>query len=170
MLATAGSPISFAKPKGSGASVYSENLSVDVPAGVDTGSQLRLAGMGERGPASSGDLYIFINVKEHPFFKREGDDIYLDSPISFSQAALGAEIEIPTLYGKAKLKIPAGTQTHTIFRMKGEGMPRVHGRGKGDQMVRVVVRTPTNLSDKQRKIISELGDTPKKGFFEEMFR
>jgi molecular chaperone DnaJ len=155
--------------RGSGSVIYAEKLEVEIPAGVETGSQLRLAGLGERGAGSSGDLYVFISVQEHPVFKRDGDDIYLDSPISFSQAALGAEIEVPTLCGRAKLRIPAGTQTGTIFRMKGEGMPRVHGRGKGDQMVRVMIRTPTNLSDKQKKILSELGDTPQKGFFDSMF-
>jgi molecular chaperone DnaJ len=148
-----------------------EKLSVDVPAGVDTGSRLRLSGMGEAGPAGSGDLYVFITVKPHGVFNREGDDIYVETPISFSQAALGAEIEVPTLFGKVKLKIPAGTQTHTVLRMKGEGMPRVHGRGRGDQLIRVIVRTPTGLSGKQRKALEELGEgDPKKGLFENMFR
>jgi len=155
---------------GLGSQITNEKISVDIPAGVDTGSQLRLQGLGERGPSSSGDLYVFVHVKEHALFKRDEDDIYIETPISFSQAALGAEIDVPTLSGKAKLKIPAGTQTHTIFRMKGEGMPRVHGRGKGDQLVRVIIRTPTNLSEKQKKHLSDLGDTPKKGMFEGMFR
>ncbi len=155
---------------GSGRTLATEKIQVDIPAGVDTGSQLRLAGLGERGQSSAGDLYVFVNVAEHRLFKREDDDIYIETPVSFSQAALGSEIEVPTLSGRAKLKIPAGTQTHTVFRMKGEGMPRVHGRGKGDQLVRVIVRTPTNLSSKQRDILSGLGDTPKKGAFDEMFR
>ena len=151
---------------GSGITQASEKLSVNIPAGVDTGSQLRLEGMGERGPASTGDLYLFINVKQHQFFTRDGDDIFIETPISFSQAALGAEIEVPTLFGKAKLRIPSGTQTHTTFRMKGEGMPRMRSKGKGDQLVRVVVRTPSSLSDKQRKALQELGDAePKKGMF-----
>ncbi|MCX6772746.1 MAG: molecular chaperone DnaJ [Candidatus Micrarchaeota archaeon] len=156
--------------RGSGSQIITEKLEVAIPAGVDTNSQLRLGGLGERGPSASGDLYVFIHVKEHAFFKREDDDIYLETPISFSQAALGAEIEVPTLSGKANLKIPAGTQTHTLLRMKGEGMPRVHGGGKGDQFVRVIIRTPTNLSEKQKKHLSDLGDTPKKGMFEGMFR
>ena len=155
---------------GSGSQITNEKISVDIPAGVDTGSQLRLAGLGERGPGSNGDLYVFVTVKEHPVFRREEDDIYLESPVSFSQAALGAEIEVPTLTGKANLQIPPGTQTNTVLRMRGEGMPRVHGRGKGDQLVRVIVRTPTNLSEKQKKLLSDLGDTPKKGFFDGMFR
>jgi len=155
--------------RGSGAQIYTEKLTVDIPAGVDTGSQLRLAGMGERGPSSPGDLYVFISVQDHHLFKRDGEDVYLETPISFSQAALGAEIEVPTLSGKAKLKIPAGTQTGTLLRMRGEGMPRVHGRGKGDQIIQIIVRTPANLSEKQKKLLSELGDTPKKGFFDTMF-
>jgi len=154
---------------GSGSQLANEKFSVDIPAGVDTGSQLRLQGLGERGPSTSGDLYVFVNVAEHPIFKRDGDDIHIDTPIGFAQSALGAEIEVPTLSGKAKLKIPAGTQTHTIFRMKGEGMPRVHGGRKGDQFVRVIVRTPTNLSEKQKKSLGELGDSPKKGFVDRMF-
>jgi molecular chaperone DnaJ len=157
--------------RGSGAVLTAEKVSVDIPAGVDTGSQLRLRGMGEQGPSSPGDLYVFIHVREHPLFRREGDDIYLETPISFSQAALGAEIEVPTLSGKARLKIPAGTQTHTLFRMRGEGVPSVRGGRRGDQIVRVIVRTPTNLSEKQKKLLSELGDnSPKKGFIDSMFR
>ena len=156
--------------KGSGSQIYDEKLEVEIPAGVDTGSRLRVAGMGERGVSASGDLYVFVMVKNHPLFQREGDDIHLETPVSFSQAALGAEIELPTLFGKAKLKIPAGTQTGAVFKMRGEGMPRVHGGGRGDQLVRIVVRTPMNLSDKQKKLLSELGDTPKKGYFDGMFR
>lgn len=156
---------------GRGAVEASEKFSVDIPSGVGTGMRLRLEGLGERGPSGSGDLYVFISVKPHNVFARDGDDIFLETPISFSQAALGAEIEVPTLFGKAKLRIPAGTQTHTTFRMKGEGMPRMRAKGKGDQLVRVIVRTPTALSDKQKKALSELGDDePKKGIFDQMFR
>jgi len=155
---------------GRGSVEATEKFSVDIPAGVDTGSQLRLEGLGERGPSASGDLYVFVNVKEHELFQREGSDIHLETPVSFSQAALGAEIEVPTLFGKTKLKIPAGTQTNTVLRMRGEGMPSVRGKGKGDQFVHVVVRTPTNLSEKQKKLLSEFDDTPKKGFFDGMFR
>lgn len=155
---------------GSGAILATEKFSVDIPAGVDTGSQLRLQGLGERGPSSSGDLYVFIGVKTHPVFQRDGNDIHLDTYIGFSQAALGSEIEVPTLWGKTKLKIPAGTQTHTILRMRGEGMPSIHNPRKGDQLVRVIVKTPTNLTDKQKKALSELGDSqPQKGPFGNMF-
>ena len=155
--------------RGGGTVSSSEKVAVDIPAGVDTGSRLRLSGMGEGG-RQSGDLYVFIHVKQHRFFRREGDDVQIDSPISFSQAALGAEIEIPALSGKATLTIPPGTQTHSTFRMKGEGMPRLHGRGKGDQYVRVIIRTPTGLSERQKKHLSDLGDVPpQKGFFDRMF-
>lgn len=156
--------------RGSGNQIYQEKLSVDIPPGMESGSRLRLAGMGERGSGSSGDLYVFISVQEHSLFERDGDDIHLVVPVSFSQAALGAEIEVPTLFGKAKLKIPAGTQAGTQLRMRGEGMPRVNGRGKGDQIIHVSVRTPINLSEKQKKLLSDLGDTPKKSFFDDMFR
>jgi molecular chaperone DnaJ len=157
--------------EGSGMVQAGEKFSVDIPAGVDTGSQLRLEGLGEHGPSADGDLYVFVSVKTHPVFRREGDDIFMDTQIGFSQAALGAEIEVPTLSGKAKFTIPSGTQTHTVFRLKGEGMPHVRGRGKGDQLIRVTVRTPTNLSDKQKKALAELGDGEfKKGVFDQMFR
>ncbi|MCX8197047.1 MAG: molecular chaperone DnaJ [Candidatus Micrarchaeota archaeon] len=157
--------------KGNGAKVVEENVEVEIPPGVDTGSQLRLAGLGENGPGGSGDLYVFVHVKEHPQFKRDGDDIYVDAEISFAQAALGAEIEVPTLFGKAKLKIPAGTQTHSLFRMKGMGMPNPHTKRKGDQYVRVIVKTPTNLSDKQKKLLAEFEAASKKGgIFDQMFR
>ena len=157
--------------EGSGMTQADEKFSVDIPAGVDTGSQLRLAGLGEHGPASDGDLYVFVTVKPHSIFRREGDDVFIETSIGFSQAALGAEIEVPTLSGKAKFTIPAGTQTHTTFRMKGEGVPHVRGRGKGDQLIRVTVHTPTNLSEKQKKALVELGDGEiKKGAFDGMFR
>ncbi|MFA6328433.1 MAG: molecular chaperone DnaJ [Candidatus Micrarchaeia archaeon] len=157
--------------EGSGMAQADEKFSVDIPAGVDTGSQLRLAGLGEAGPAESGDLYVFVTVKPHPVFRREGDDVFIEAPIGFSQAALGAEIEVPTLSGKAKFTIPQGTQTHTVFRLKGEGMPHVRGRGKGDQLIKVIVRTPANLSEKQKKALADLGDGDfKKGVFDQMFR
>ena len=154
---------------GTGAIEANEKFSVDIPAGVGTGSQLRLDGLGEQGQNAPGDLFVFVNVREHKIFQREGNDIHIETPISFSQAALGAEIGVPTLFGKTKLRIPAGIQTGTVLRMRGEGMPYVRGKGKGDQFVHVVVRTPTGLSDKQKKLLSEFDDTPKKGFFEGMF-
>ena len=157
--------------EGSGVMSANEKFSVDIPAGVDTGSQLRLEGLGEHGPSADGDLYVFISVAPHSVFRREGDDIFIETQIGFSSAALGAEIEVPTLSGKAKFTVPAGTQTGTTFRLKGEGMPHVRGRGKGDQLIRVTVRTPTNLSEKQKRALSDLGDgETKKGVFDGMFR
>ena len=103
----------------------------------------------------SGDLYIVIRVKAHEFFEREGDDIYCEVPLTFAQAALGDEIEIPTLTEKVKLKIPAGTQTGTFFRLKGKGVPRLRGFGQGDQHVKVTIVTPTNLTDEQKDLLRQ---------------
>ncbi|UCE73728.1 MAG: molecular chaperone DnaJ [Methanomassiliicoccales archaeon] len=133
-------------------------ISVDVPRGVDTGNRIRLPGEGEAGNngGPSGDLFVVIYVKPHDTFHREGNHIIYDVEITFAQAALGDEIEVPTLKSKAKLKIPKGTQTHTTFRLKGEGIPDVHGRGKGDEFVRVIVKTPTRLSERQKQLLLEL--------------
>jgi molecular chaperone DnaJ len=134
-------------------------IHVKIPAGVDDGSQLRVSGEGESGTRGGppGDLYIVIRVKPHDFFIREGDDIYCEVPLTFVQAALGDEIEIPTLTEKVKLKIPPGTQTGTYFRLKGKGVPRLRGYGQGDQQVRVVVVTPTNLNEQQKELLREFG-------------
>ncbi|SFA53003.1 molecular chaperone DnaJ [Anoxybacillus pushchinoensis] len=134
-----------------------KKIHVKIPAGVDDGQQLRLAGQGEPGinGGPAGDLYIVFHVEPHEFFERDGDDIYCEMPITFTQAALGAEIEVPTLYGKVKLKIPAGTQTGTKFRLKGKGVPNVHGYGKGDQHIRVRVVTPTKLTERQKQLLRE---------------
>ena len=132
-------------------------IHIKIPAGVDDGAQLRMAGEGEAGTRGGppGDLYIVIRVKPHEFFHREGDDIYCEVPLTFAQAALGDEIEIPTLTEKVKLKIPPGTQTDTYFRLKGKGVPRLRGYGQGDQHVKVVVVTPTNLSEQQKELLRE---------------
>ena len=132
-------------------------IHIKIPAGIDDGSQLRVSGEGESGirGGSPGDLYVVVHVKPHDFFEREGDDIYCEVPITFTQAALGDEIEVPTLTGKVKLKIPAGTQTNTYFRLKGHGVPRLRGIGQGDQHVKVVVVTPTKLSEKQKELLRE---------------
>lgn len=134
-------------------------IHVKIPAGVDEGAQLRISGEGEAGLRGGppGDLYIVIRVKSHDFFEREGDDIYCEVPLTFVQAALGDEIEIPTLSEKVKLKIPAGTQTNTYFRLKGKGVPRLRGYGTGDQHVKVVVVTPTNMSEQQKQLLREFG-------------
>lgn len=132
-------------------------IHVKIPAGVDDGAQLRMSGEGEGGlrGGPSGDLYIVIRVKSHEFFEREGDDIYCEIPLTFAQAALGDEIEIPTLTEKVKLKIPAGTQTGTYFRLRGKGVPRLRGVGQGDQHVKVVLVTPTKLTDEQRDLLRQ---------------
>ncbi|MGZ7442427.1 molecular chaperone DnaJ [Paenibacillus sp. TH7-28] len=142
---------------GSGKVKKQRKIHVRIPAGVDDGAQLRMTGEGEGGLRGGppGDLYIVIRVKEHEYFEREGDDVYLEVPITFAQAALGDEIEIPTLTEKVKLKIPAGTQTGTFFRLKGKGIPRLRGVGQGDQHVKVVLMTPRKLSEEQKELLRQ---------------
>jgi molecular chaperone DnaJ len=134
-----------------------KKIHVKIPAGIDDGQQLRVAGQGEPGinGGPPGDLYIVFRVEPHEFFERDGDDIYCEVPLTFAQAALGDEIEVPTLHGKVKLKIPAGTQTGTRFRLKGKGVPNVRGYGYGDQHVIVRVVTPTKLTEKQKQLLRE---------------
>ncbi|MFB3906357.1 MAG: molecular chaperone DnaJ [Acidobacteriota bacterium] len=131
-----------------------------IPAGVDDGSRLRVAGEGEAGinGGPPGDLYVVIEVEEHPFFKRQGNDVYCELPVTFPQAALGAEINIPTLQGKEKLKIPEGTQTGTVFRLKGRGVVSLNGRGQGDQLVAITVVTPTRLNKQQRELLQQFAE------------
>jgi molecular chaperone DnaJ len=142
---------------GRGAVRKYRKISVDIPAGVDTGNRIRLPREGEASSSGGppGDLFVVIYVRPHETFEREGNHILYDAEITFVQAVLGDEIEVPTLNGKAKLKIPKGTQTHTSFRLKGEGIPDVHGRGKGDEYVRVIVKTPTKLTDNQKHLLLE---------------
>ncbi|HEX7226145.1 MAG TPA: DnaJ C-terminal domain-containing protein, partial [Candidatus Binatia bacterium] len=132
-------------------------LSVKIPAGVDTGSRLKLRGEGESAPSGGapGDLYVVIQVETHPIFTRENLDILCDVPITFVQAALGAEIDVPTLDGKVKMKVPAGTQSGKLFRIKGKGVKDVHGYQQGDQHVRVLVETPTHLTARQKELLKE---------------
>jgi molecular chaperone DnaJ len=132
-------------------------LTVKIPAGVETGTRLKLAGEGESGVRGGppGDLYVVITVQEHPIFARHGDDLYCEVPISFTQAALGAQIEIPTLAGRAVLKIPPGSQTGTELRVKGKGLPNVRGYGRGDLVARIFVEVPTHLTAKQRDVLEE---------------
>ncbi len=143
--------------RGRGHVAEEKELSVEIPAGVDDGSRLRLAGEGEAGPrGGQGDLYVFLHVQEEEHFERRGDDILLDCPISFFQASFGAEIEVPTLDGTARLRIPAGTQSGTVFRMRAKGVPHLRGQGRGDQLVTVTVETPRRLTRKQTKLLKEL--------------
>lgn len=138
-----------------------KTLSVKVPAGVDTGDRIRLSGEGEAGEhgGPTGDLYVQMHVKKHAIFERDDADLYCEVPIPFTTAALGGELEVPTLEGKLKLKIPAGTQTNKIFRMRGKGVRPVRGGGVGDLMCRVVVETPVNLHDDQKELLQQLGDS-----------
>jgi molecular chaperone DnaJ len=139
-----------------------DKILANIPAGVESGMQLRLENMGDYGGAGKGDLYVRILVKEHKTFEREGRHLLMHMDISFPQAALGAEIEVPTLFGKAKLKVPAGTQTGTTFRLRGEGLPELHGHGNGDELVKVTVKVPEKLSAKQKKLLEEYEEDGKK--------
>jgi molecular chaperone DnaJ len=140
-------------------------LSLKIPAGVDNGARLRLSREGEGGRQGGppGDLYVVIHVRPHPHFQREGLDIHCRIPVSFSQAALGAEIRIPTVDGEADLQIPAGIQSGTSLRLKGKGAPRLEGRGRGDQVVTVMVETPRHLSRRARELLKSLSDEEGKG-------
>ncbi|MDW7674809.1 MAG: DnaJ C-terminal domain-containing protein, partial [Bacillota bacterium] len=153
-------------------------IHIRVPAGVDTGSRLQLANEGEGGAMGGppGDLYVVIEVRPHDTFKRKGNDVIIEYPISFAEATLGAEVEVPTLDGKVKLKVPEGTQTGTYFRIKGKGITRLNGYGRGDQHVKVVLVTPTKLTDKQKELLLEFAKTcgkenmeyKSKGFFDKV--
>lgn len=155
-----------------------QHVKVHIPAGVDSGMRLKMSGYGDAGQGGgpSGDLYIFIQVEEHQIFQRDGDDLTLDLPISFSEAALGCQKKVPSLFNHScLLKIPVGTQSGTIFRIKKEGFPNVHGAGKGDLLVKVLVETPTSLSKEQKKLLTEFAklesdqNLPKrKGFFDKI--
>ncbi|MFC0180811.1 molecular chaperone DnaJ [Thorsellia kenyensis] len=138
-----------------------KTLSVTVPAGVDSGNRIRLSGEGEAGPngAPSGDLYVEIHVKSHPIFERDGNNLYCDVPISFTMAALGGEIEVPTLDGRVKLKIPAETQTHRSFRLRDKGVKSYRSAARGDLICRVVVETPVKLNEEQKELLRSLGES-----------
>lgn len=143
--------------RGSGRTKIKKKVSLKIPGGVDTGSRLRLSGEGEPGVHGGppGDLYVFIRVKPHDFFDRQENDIICQIPLSFIQAALGAEIQVPTLNGKKNLKIPKGTQPGELFRFKGEGIPSLQGGRRGDQIIQVAVRTPTHMSREQERLLTE---------------
>jgi molecular chaperone DnaJ len=164
-----------AKCHGEGRLNETAKINVRIPAGVDTGNKLRSAGNGEAGAmgGEAGDLYIVVHVRDHEIFERQGDDLYCEIPIKFTLAALGGTIHVPTMEGKASLKIPSGTQSGTTFRLKGRGMPHLRGGAQGDQLIKVQVEVPTSLSSEQKKILEEFGrvsgdtDEPmSKGFFE----
>ncbi len=159
--------------RGTGLVSRERRVEVNIPAGVESGSRLRLSGWGEGGVRGGppGDLYVVVYVKPHDVFQRNDSDLIADVSIGFAQAALGAEIEVPTIDGTAKLTIPAGTQTHTVFRLRGKGLPRVRGFGRGNELVRVVVSIPTQLTSTQRQLLLDLAKElnepvkAKRGFF-----
>ena len=142
---------------GAGQVRRNRSIHVKIPAGVDSGTRLRVSGEGETGSRGGprGDLYVYLYVKPHKIFTREGNDVVCEVPVSFAQAALGDEIEVPTLEGTAKVRVPEGTQHGTVFRLRGTGIPDVSGYGRGDQHVRVKVVTPTKLTDKQKEVLRE---------------
>ncbi|MDA8233719.1 MAG: molecular chaperone DnaJ [Clostridia bacterium] len=143
--------------RGAGKVRKMRTIHIKIPAGVDDGSRIRVSGQGEPGERGGphGDLYVFIRVKAHDLFVREGNDVICQMDVSFVQVTLGDEIEVPTLDGKVMLKIPAGTQTGTYFRIKGKGIPNLRGYGRGDQHVQVVVKTPKKLSERQKELLQE---------------
>lgn len=157
--------------RGAGRVEKTKTLEVKIPAGVDTDSRLRVGGEGEAGVngGPSGDLYVFIHVKEHEVFERQGSNLYTSAPVSFAQAALGAEIEVKTLDGAETLKVPAGTQTGTVFRIKNQGMPVLGGRGKGDLFVAVTLVTPKTLTKEQRRLLEKLSEVEDTDFQDEGF-
>jgi curved DNA-binding protein len=135
-----------------------EEVSVKVPAGIESGKKLRLAGKGMEGPGGgqAGDLYLKVNVAEHPVFKREGSDILVDKEIKISDAVLGTSIDVPTLEGDKQIKVAPGTQSNSRIRLKGFGLPRLQEGGKGDQLVRIIIKYPRNLTERQKRLIEEL--------------
>ncbi|HEY5679257.1 MAG TPA: molecular chaperone DnaJ [Pseudomonadales bacterium] len=150
---------------GSGREEKRKTLSVRIPAGVDTGDRIRLAGEGEAGfnGGPPGDLYVQVEVRDHPIFTREGKNLYCEVPISFVDAALGGELEVPTLTGRVKLKIPPETQTGKLFRLRGKGVTPVRGGSVGDLLCRVQVETPVRLSDEQKRLLQDFKATLAKG-------
>ncbi|HEY4299697.1 MAG TPA: molecular chaperone DnaJ [Candidatus Didemnitutus sp.] len=150
-----------AKCGGEGRVQETAKINVRIPPGVDTGSKLRSTGNGEAGGMGGqpGDLYIVVHVKDHEIFERQGDDLFTEIPIKFTLASLGGTIHVPTLQGKATLKVPAATQSGTTFRLKGRGMPHLRGNAHGDQLIRVQVEVPTSLNADQRRKLEEFAQS-----------
>mgnify|MGYP001283959469 CR=1 FL=1 len=164
---------------GEGLVQKTKRVALKIPAGVDTGARMRLRGEGEGGRRGGppGDLYVVVHVEEHEFFKREGDTIYCRYPVAMTKAALGAKVEVPTIYGKSKLEIPAGSQSGEIFTLRGEGVKSLRGHGKGDMIVELQVLTPTNLCEEQKKALEQFDtlcdvhgqNEEHEGFFKRLF-
>jgi len=143
------------KCQGQGTTRVTRNIDVNIPAGVDSDSRLRVRGEGEYGPGGRGDLYLYIKVKPHSIFQRDGCDLHMELPVSFVKAALGGEGSVSTLDGPVSMKIPAGTQSGKIFRLKEKGMPDLHRQGRGDQYVHVMIQVPNHLTSEQRRVLEE---------------
>jgi molecular chaperone DnaJ len=156
----AGSVISDPCPKcrGEGRVIQQKTIDAKIPAGVEDGTRIRFSGVGEAGIQGGppGDLYVVLHVKEHPFFERQGNDLYCVVPISFTQAALGAELHVPTLESEHTLKVPEGTQSGSVLKIRGKGVPVLNGHGKGDLFVEVRIQTPGKLTKRQRELLQEL--------------
>ncbi len=148
------------KCHGQGRVRVTRKIKVRIPAGIQNANRLRIQGEGESGMRGGGrgDLYLYINVKPHPIFKRDGYDIICEVPLTFPQAVFGAEIEVPTLEGMIMMKVPQGTQSGKIFKLKGRGIPRLDGYGKGDEFVRVIMETPVNLNKRQRELLKAFAE------------
>ncbi len=163
--------------KGKGRIKRSQRIRVNIPAGIDNGQSVRVRNQGNTGVGGgpSGDLMVQVRIRPHPLFTRDGANVYCEMPISFAQAACGAEIEVPTLDGKVRYTVPEGTQTGTTFRLKGKGIPYVGYKNRGDQMVTMVIETPTKLTKEQKELlrkfetgVSESAQPKKKSFFEKL--
>ena len=161
--------------RGTGTVLKPKKINEKIPAGVDNGTRLRLQGEGEPGKSGGppGDLYVFLHVEPHDYFERDGYDIYCKVPISFSQAVLGADIEVPSLKSTHKLRIPAGTQSGAVFRLEGAGISHIKGFGRGNQIISVYLKTPTNLTEEEEELFRKLAEMNEenvlkkaKGFFE----
>jgi molecular chaperone DnaJ len=146
--------------RGTGRTEGEQNITVRVPPGVEEGNRLRLVGEGEAGVAGgpAGDLYVVISVKAHPLFERDGSDLHCRVPVSFPQAALGSEIEVPTLDGKVQLRVPEGTQTGRVMRLRGKGLPSVRSAARGDHLVHIFVEVPTRLDKHQRELLEKFAE------------
>ena len=144
--------------RGEGRVLKQKTIDAKIPAGVEDGTRIRFTGVGEAGVHGGppGDLYLVLRVKQHAFFDRQGNDLYCVVPISFTQAAVGTEIQVPTLEGEQTLKIPEGTQSGTILKLRGKGVPVLNGHGKGNLFVEIRVQTPTKLTKRQRELLQEL--------------
>lgn len=148
-----------AKCRGKGVNRVTRTIEVSIPAGVDNNSRLRVSGEGEVGPAGPGDLYLYIHVLAHASFQRDESDLYIQLPLSFVTAALGGEVHVPTLNGDVQMKIPAGTQSGKMFRLKGKGMPSLRGDHSGDQYVKVMLSVPERLTPEQRELLERFAGT-----------